>query len=70
MPLPAISGAEPPAGSYKPKPSSFKLADGNIPIEPVIIAASSEIISPKMLEQRSTSKDSGALINCMVALSI
>lgn len=42
MPLPAISGAEPPAVHINETLTSFKLADGNIPIEPVIIAASSK----------------------------
>ena len=68
--LPAISGAEPPAGSYSPKPSSFRLADGNIPMEPVIIAHSSDRISPNRLEQSSTSNWEGSLISCMVALSM
>ena len=30
MPLPAISGAEPPLGSYKPDYVSFKLADESL----------------------------------------
>ena len=39
MPLPAMSGAEPWIGSYKPHAEEFREADGNMPIEPVNIAA-------------------------------
>src|SRR5690606_24769771 len=39
---PAMSGAEPWIGSYSPKPRAFSDADGNIPIDPVSIDASSD----------------------------
>ncbi|MNI50617.1 hypothetical protein D3C73_1052880 [compost metagenome] len=37
MPLPAISGAEPWLGSYRPWPPAFRDADGSMPIEPVML---------------------------------
>ena len=58
--LPAISGADPCTGSYKPKPPSPRLADGSIPKDPVIIAASSDNISPNMLPVTITSKRAGS----------
>src|ERR1019366_8554842 len=47
-PCPAMSGAEPCTGSNMPGPSEPSEALGSIPIEPVIIAASSERMSPNM----------------------
>jgi hypothetical protein len=38
-PLPAMSGAEPWIGSYMPCPDAFSAAEGNMPMEPVNIAA-------------------------------
>ena len=67
--FPAISGAEPWLGSYKPNLVSFKEALGSIPIEPVIILASSERISPNIFSVRTTSNREGAKINCMAQLS-
>ena len=69
MSFPAISGAEPCIGSYIPAPVSPKLAEGKSPIEPVIILASSERISPKILEVTITSNCFGFLTNCIAALS-
>ena len=66
---PAISGAEPWLGSYKPKLPSFKLAEDNIPIEPVTILASSDKMSPNMFSVRITSNCLGSLTNCMAQLS-
>ena len=65
----AISGALPWIGSYIPKSSSLTDADGNIPIEPVIIDASSDIISPNMLLVTITSNWEGSFINCIATLS-
>ena len=50
-----MSGAEPWIGSYRPRLESDRDADANIPIEPEIIDASSERISPKILFVRITS---------------
>ena len=69
MSLPAMSGAEPPAGSYSPKPSALRLADGSIPIDPQTEANSSLRMSPNMLPHSSTSNRRGFWINCIVALS-
>ncbi|MNO01667.1 hypothetical protein D3C81_2218800 [compost metagenome] len=41
-----------------------------MPIEPVIMAHSSDRMSPNRLEHSNTSNWDGSLINCMVALSI
>src|SRR5580704_9658270 len=68
-PLPAISGAEPCDGSYKPLLFLSSDADGNMPIDPVNMAASSERMSPNMLPVTTTSNAFGALTNCMAALS-
>ncbi len=57
-----ISGAEPPAGSYRPKSlprSGWRRATS--PIEPVIIAHSSDRM-PNRLEHSSTSNCDGSLI--------
>ena len=56
MPLPAMSGAEPPLGSYRPNFVSFKLALANIPMEPVTILASSDRMSPNMFSVSITSE--------------
>ena len=46
-----------------------RLADGSIPMDPVIWLASSESMSPKMLEVTMTSNCLGARTSCMAALS-
>ena len=55
IPFPAISGAEPPLGSYRPNFVSLRLADASIPIDPVTMLASSERISPNIFSVRITS---------------
>ena len=69
MPLPAISGAEPCEGSYKPLLLASNEAEGNIPIEPVSMAAASERMSPNILPVTMTSNFFGARTSCMAALS-
>mmetsp|Transcript_6771 Transcript_6771/g.28513 ORF Transcript_6771/g.28513 Transcript_6771/m.28513 type:complete len:200 (+) Transcript_6771:1962-2561(+) len=69
MPLPAISGALPWDGSYKPLLLASSEADGSMPIEPVSIAASSDRMSPNILPVTTTSNFLGALTSCMAALS-
>ena len=68
--IPAISGAEPWIGSYIPNLPSPKDADGNIPIDPVIMEASSDKISPNIFEVTITSNCAGFLTSCIDALSI
>ena len=60
-PRPAMSGAEPCTGSNMPGVArrSPSEALGSIPIEPVIIAASSERMSPNMFSVTITSKCAG-----------
>ena len=68
--LPAMSGAEPWTGSNRPGvPSAPRLAEGNIPSEPVSIAASSLRMSPKRFSVRITSKPAGRETSCIAALS-
>ena len=55
MSLPAMSGAQPWIGSYRPLPSASSDADGSMPIEPVSIDASSDRMSPNMLPVTITS---------------
>src|SRR5512136_1676434 len=69
IPWPAMSGAEPPDGSYMPKVPSAREADGSMPREPVSMAASSERMSPNMFSQRSTSNCLGHFTSCMAPLS-
>jgi len=69
IPLPAMSGALPWLGSYKPWFLLFKLAYGSMPIEPVSMEASSDKISPNMLPVTTTSNFLGSFTNCMAALS-
>ena len=69
IPWPAMSGAEPWTGSYRPRVPGPRLAEGSIPIEPVIIAASSERMSPNRFSVMITSKSAGRLTSCMAALS-
>ena len=68
MPLPAISGALPWLGSYSAVESP-RLAEANMPSEPVICAASAERMSPNMFSVTTTSKSAGRLISCMAVLS-
>ena len=58
-PIPAMSGAEPWIGSYRPGRPSPSEALGSIPSEPVITAASSERMSPNMFSVTMTSKEVG-----------
>ena len=67
-PFPAISGALPWIGSYIPV-SPPTLAEGNIPIDPVSMDASSLRISPNILVVTITSNCLGARTNCMAQLS-
>ena len=67
--LPAMSGALPWLGSYRPLPLASSEAEGSMPIEPVSIAASSERMSPNMLPVTTTSKLFGARTSCIAALS-
>ena len=48
---------------------SPRLAEANMPREPVICAASSERMSPNMFSVTTTSKSAGRLISCMAVLS-
>ena len=47
---PAMSGAEPCMGSYSPMLPAPSELDGSMPIEPVIAAASSDSMSPNILD--------------------
>ena len=67
--LPAISGAEPWIGSYKPSLPAPKDADASIPIEPATWDASSVKISPKILDVTITSNCLGFLTSCIAQLS-
>ena len=74
MPCPAISGAEPCTGSYialeRPSESEApSAADGNMPSEPVNIAATSDNKSPNRLSVTSTSYCFGFLTSCIAQLS-
>ena len=69
MSLPAISGAEPWLGSYKPSFVFPKLALDNIPIEPVIMLASSDKISPNIFSVKITSNCPGFITSCIAQLS-
>ena len=69
MPLPAMSGALPWLGSYRPLLFASSEADGSMPIEPVSIAASSDRMSPNMLPVTTTSSFFGAFTSCIAALS-
>ena len=65
IPLPAMSGAEPWIGSYKPGPELPIEALGSIPRDPGSIEASSVRISPNMLLVTTTSNEVGRLSRCM-----
>ena len=66
---PAMSGAEPWIGSYRPHFVAPKEALGRSPMEPVIWLASSERMSPNMLLVTTTSNWLGRRTSCMAALS-
>ncbi|MNT50838.1 hypothetical protein D3C72_1877750 [compost metagenome] len=67
--LPAMSGAEPWLGSYRPLLFWSSDADGSMPMEPVSIEASSDRMSPKMLPVTITSNCFGLRTSCIAALS-
>ncbi len=68
--VPAMSGALPCMGSYIALlRTGPREADGNMPIDPVSMDASSESISPKVFSVTITSNCFGFLINCMEQLS-
>ena len=69
VPVPAMSGAEPCTGSYRPGPPSPTEALGSMPSEPVSMAASSLRMSPNMFSVRITSNSVGFATSCMAALS-
>src|SRR5699024_11590236 len=69
MSLPAMSGAEPWMGSYRPRVPSPSEEDGIIPMEPVIMEASSERMSPNIFSVTMTSNWAGSLTICMAQLS-
>ncbi len=56
-------------GSYMPFAFASRDADGNMPIEPVNIAAASDKISPNIFFVTITSNCFGHFTNCMAALS-
>ena len=67
--MPAMSGADPPDGSYIPNFVSLRDADDNIPIDPEIIEASSERISPNIFSVSTTSNCAGSFTSCIAQLS-
>ena len=69
MSLPAMSGAEPWMGSYRPRVPSPRLEDGIIPMEPVIIEASSDRMSPNIFSVTITSNCAGFFTICIAQLS-
>ena len=64
-----MSGALPWMGSYRPRLVAPSEEEASMPMEPVIIAASSERMSPKMLEVSTTSNCAGFFTSCMAVLS-
>ena len=56
-------------GSYRPRPPSPRLAEGIMPMEPVIMLASSERMSPNMFSVTITSNWAGLRTICMAQLS-
>jgi len=67
-PLPAMSGALPPLGSYMCTESPSD-AEGMRPREPGSTLAASERMSPNMLPVAMTSKNEGFWMICIAALS-
>src|SRR5690606_22858039 len=66
---PAMSGAEPWLGTYRPWLEAFMEAEGSMPMEAVSMAASSDRMSPNRLPVTMTSNALGARTSCMAALS-
>src|SRR3984957_1044881 len=71
---PAMSGAEPCTGSYRPTHAPDALrppsdADGSMPIDPASTAPSSLRMSPNIFSVSTTSKRRGFKINCIAQLS-
>lgn len=66
---PAMSGAEPWIGSYRPRLPWPSDEEGIMPMEPVIMLASSDKMSPNMFSVTSTSNWLGSFTICMAALS-
>ena len=70
-----MSGAVPPAGSYRPNfsPAEFFATPSDalhsIPRDPQITAISSERMSPNMFSVKNTSNWLGSRASCMAALS-
>ena len=74
LPWPAMSGAEPWTGSYmalrRPDASGAPSeAEGNMPSEPVSMAAQSDRMSPNRLSVTMTSNCLGRRTSCMAQLS-
>ena len=69
MPLPAMSGAEPWMGSYRPSLPSPSEALGSRPSEPARTAASSVRMSPNMFSVTITSNWAACVIRRMAAES-
>ena len=69
MPLPAMSGALPWIGSYRPRRPSPSEAEGSRPIEPASMEASSVRMSPNMFSVTMTSKSAGRRIRNMAQAS-
>eukprot|EP00755_Sulcionema_specki_P013122 Sspe_Gene.53155::Locus_29407_Transcript_1_1_Confidence_1.000_Length_1348::g.53155::m.53155 len=70
FPCPAMSGAEPWMGSYKPGvPGSPRLAEGRSPREPARTDPSSERMSPKRFSVTTTSIEDGERMMSMATLS-
>mmetsp|Transcript_4277 Transcript_4277/g.11954 ORF Transcript_4277/g.11954 Transcript_4277/m.11954 type:complete len:245 (-) Transcript_4277:458-1192(-) len=68
-PCPAISGAEPWMGSYRPNPDSLSDAEGSRPSDPGSMEASSVRISPNIFSVTITSKCLGSRSICIAAAS-
>ena len=62
---PAISGAVPCTGSYRPGPSAPRLADGSMPSEPASTADLSLRMSPNRFSVTTTSMSRGWVTRCM-----
>src|SRR6056300_662793 len=74
LPWPAISGADPCTGSYNALGRPFAIgapkdADGNMPNDPVSIAAKSDSKSPNRLSVTITSNCLGQRVNCIAPAS-
>jgi hypothetical protein len=69
IPRPAMSGADPWMGSYKPRRPSPSAAEGSTPSEPASIEASSVRMSPNRFSVSTTSKSRGRRSRCIAAES-